>query len=358
MENKETKNNFSAQSFFEENSIANFQDNNISEFKERLRDQVLQKYLTFEDNTNMEGNTQLPVPQVVFFRRKAFLLSLALCSIAVLILTVLMFISPGVIKNNQLIKGEVAYTEGIVRYRVIGKDWQEAMVNTVLEQGVEFQVVGSGKAILNLDDGSSVRLNENTSITLTSLDPGHIVITNDKGEVYSRVMKAERTFDVIANGITYRSMGTAYKTLCLDATDNLTDEESITKNEKLVTINAVEVYESKVRIIGMNTDNEIIVEQGNKYYVVNLDAPELTQKVLEVNLSEIKSDEFIMWNKGEDEKVQAFKSQMGVLFDIKAPTLNLASPMDGEETSSPTIMVSGSTDKDTKITVNSKAFHL
>jgi hypothetical protein len=345
MENKETNNNLSAQSFFEENAIAYSLDSNTSEFKEGLRDQVLQKYLTFEDDTIMEGNTKLPVSKASFFKSKIFFLSATLLGLVIIITTAVLFVFPS-IKKNQIIRGEVAYIEGNVFYKTLNSDWQKATVDTVIEQGFELQVIGNGKTILNLDDGSSVRLNENTSITLTSLNPEHIIITNDKGEVYSRVMKAERTFDVVANGITYRSMGTAYKTLCLDSTDNF-------ENEKLITVNAVEVYESKVRVLGMNTDNEIIIEQGSKYYVVNLDSPELTQKVIEVDLSEIKSDEFVMWNKEQDEKIQAFKSQMGVLFDIKAPTLNLASPMDGEETSSPTILVSGSTDKDTKITVNS-----
>jgi ferric-dicitrate binding protein FerR (iron transport regulator) len=77
-------------------------------------------------------------------------------------------------------------------YKSPNNDWQKASADTVLEQGYSLQVVGAGRSILNLDDGSSVRLNENTKITLTSLNPEHIIITNDKGEVYSRVMKAER----------------------------------------------------------------------------------------------------------------------------------------------------------------------
>lgn len=344
MENKETTQNLSAQSFFEENKFDSTPNTVNTEFKESLREQVLQEYLTFEEKQKMDTQTK-----VSFFKRHAILLSASLFTVVTIIAAVIIFIIPGTNKNT-IIRGEIAYTEGNVFYKNLTTEWVKAEKNIVLDQGSSLMVSGIGRAILNLDDGSSIRLDSDTTISLTSMDPEHLIITNQKGEVYSRVMKADRLFDVVANGVIYRSLGTAYKTSCLDY---IADNSPIDLDkENIVTVNAVEVYESKVKILGINDNDEIIVEQGNKYYVVNMNEPDLTAKVIEVNMAEIKSDEFLMWNKEQDEKIQAFKSQMGILFDIKAPTLNLASPMDGEETQSETILVSGSTDSDTKITVN------
>ena len=345
MENKETNKNLSAQSFFEENKFDSTPNEvNNTEFKESLREQVLQEYLTFEEKPKMD--TQ---PKVSFFSRHAILLSASLLCLVTIIAAVVIFLIPSINKST-VIRGEIAYTEGNVFYKTQTTEWVKAKKDIVLEQGDSLMVSGVGRSILNLDDGSSIRLSEDTTVTLTSMDPQHIVITNEKGDVYSRVMKADRLFDVVANGVIYRSLGTAYKTSCLNY---IADNTPIDLDEdNIVTVNSVEVYESKVRILGLTDNNEIVVEQGNKYYVVNMNEPDIAAKVIEVNLADIKSDEFVMWNKEQDEKVQAFKSQMGILFDIKAPTLNLASPMDGEETQSETILVSGSTDADTKITVN------
>ncbi len=352
MVNKDNHKILSADGFFGKELITTALKEADSSIKEKLREEVLQAYLNYEHNPPMDANTQPPVSDLEpvnkpFWKRKFFFMLSGLTMLAVVATTaVILLTGKQVIINkvdNSNLKGELAFVEGTVLIQTETGIWKEAATNSVLEEGNVLKVDGIGRAILNLDDGSSLRLNADTTITLTSLDPEHTIITNNKGELYSRVMKADRLFDVIANDVTYRSLGTAYKTLC--------DENEETE----VTKNGVEVYESQVQILGINSSDQLIVSQGEKYYVVNLDEPDLANKLMEVAIEDIQLDEFVMWNKEQDEKVQAFKSQMGILFDIKAPTLNISSPMDGEQTTAATITINGTTDANTTLTVNGLA---
>lgn len=190
---------------------------------------------------------------------------------------------------------EIALAEGAVEYKESNGDWKRATANTTLKEGDSVEVVGTGKAVINFDDGSAVRLNNGSSVTLTSLDPTHVVVTNNKGYLYSRVAKSDsRQFEVKAGAVTYQSLGTAYKTVNEDK------------------LKGVEVYESKVKILGA-TDKEILVDQGSKYYLVNASNKKVEKTIAKIDTKELSKDEFTMWNKTQDLKVEEYKDEMGVL---------------------------------------------
>lgn len=218
-----------------------------------------------------------------------------------------------------LLGAEIAMAEGAVEYKEANGEWKRAVANTVLKEGDSVEVVGTGKAVINFDDGSAVRLNNNSSLTLNSLDPAHVVVLNDKGDVYARVVKSDtRTFEVKAGTVTYQSLGTAYQTL---------------NQEKL---KGVEVYESKVKVLGV-TDKEILVDQGNKYYLVNASDKKVEKVIAKIDVKTLSKDEFVSWNKKEDLKVEEFKDEMGVLV-ISAPTSTaVAEP----KTETPGIVLTG-----------------
>lgn len=195
----------------------------------------------------------------------------------------------GQIKNTS-IGGEIAFMEGAVEVKTSGGEWTRASANTALKAGDSVEVVGDGKAIINLDDGSAIRLNANSGVTLTSLSADHYIITNDKGQVYTRVVKSGRIFEVASAGAIYQSVGTAYKTV---------------NEEKL---KGVEVYESKVKIIGA-TEKEILVEQGNKYYVLNTANKKAEKTFVKITSAEVSKDEFLSWNKAEDIKLNEAEAQ-------------------------------------------------
>lgn len=199
--------------------------------------------------------------------------------------------SDGAIERSSELGAVISYTEGAVELKQSGSDWTRAEGGTVLREGDSVEVIGEGRAIIQLDDGSMLRLNEDSAITLTSLDPSHVVVSNDKGEVYSRVVKADRVFQVLADDATYESLGTAYSTVNKDKQKG------------------VKVYHSKVKVV--DGDDETVVDQGKKFFLVYKDNPELEKALADITEEEIKVDVFIAWNKSEDEK--DFDDELGVL---------------------------------------------
>ncbi|MDP2631401.1 MAG: FecR domain-containing protein [Candidatus Uhrbacteria bacterium] len=187
-------------------------------------------------------------------------------------------------KGVTTIGAEVVYTEGAVELTSNDFDWTRAEEGSVLAEGDSLEVVGEGRAIVNLDDGSVLRLDSNTSITLASLDPNHMIISLINGELYSRVIEADRVFEISAGNVMYESMGTAYSTKHSDSE------------------NGVEVYHSTVKVTD-ESGNEVYVEQGQKYAVED--------KILDdISESDVEEDEFIQWNKEKD--FDSFENELGI----------------------------------------------
>lgn len=181
--------------------------------------------------------------------------------------------------------GNITLVQGSVEYKSTDGAWKRAEKGTVLKEGDSVEVIGSGRAIITLEDGSSVRLGDNSSAVLTGINDDVVTITNSKGVIYTRVAKStERIFDVLVGDKTYEAMGTAYKTINNSNTQG------------------VEVYESKVKILGGN-EGEVLIEQGNKYYVVNKKDIKLEEKVIKITSADIAKDEFVKWNNTIDKDV-------------------------------------------------------
>jgi hypothetical protein len=193
---------------------------------------------------------------------------------------------------SQELGASLIYSEGAVEYKLADSSWQRAEIGAKLATGSEVEIIGIGKAIINFDDGSAVRLNSDSKIVLTSLEPSHVVLTNEQGEIYSRVVKADREFEVVCGEVIYQSLGTAYKTF------NKEKEKG------------VEVYHSQVKVIDKDKI-EVTVDEGEKYYEMKNDEPTKEKMILAMNSEDLVKDEFVVWNKTEDEK--NFKDDLGVL---------------------------------------------
>jgi hypothetical protein len=184
--------------------------------------------------------------------------------------------------------GNITLVQGAVEYKTADGTWQRAEKDTKVTQGDSVEVVGAGRAIIALPDGSSVRLGDNSSVVLSGISEDIITVTNAKGVVYTRVAKSDRLFDVVVGEKTYEAVGTAYKTI----------------ND--ANLQGVEVYESKVKIMGGN-ETEVLVEQGNKYYVLNKKNVKLENKLIKITRTDIAKDEFVKWNNTID--AEAIKTE-------------------------------------------------
>ena len=211
---------------------------------------------------------------------------------------------------------ELAYTEGAVLYRTGGGVWQEAKSGTSLGEGDGVKVIGVGRAVINLDDGSALRINNDSEVTLSALDPEHMQIINEYGQVYSRVVKSKtRAFDVNVKGTFYRALGTAYMTVNTDETQG------------------VEVYHSAVQVIdeGLTSDEtKAVVPEGSAYYEANVNAPKKVDEVTAISTEQVAGNDFVVWNKEQDEADENFESQLGVLAVVDTDSAEAPDSTTGE----------------------------
>jgi hypothetical protein len=299
-----------------------------TQFREELREKLANLHLT---KLSQEGKPQSAMEKIQSFLHGRRLL---LASVAAIVLVVAAVVGVSTLVNqsklNAKLGSELAYVEGDVEYRAADGGWFKAEQSQTLSEGMQVRVLGEGRAIVNLDDGSAVRLDSDTTITLSSLSANNIVINNDKGNVYTRVVKAERAFAVVAGDARFESLGTAYKTVKTDA--------------KL----GVEVYQSKVHV---KANSEVTVEEGKKYYLELKEKPEQAAKLVDLKQEEL-GDDFVQWNKQEDEKSEEFKDKLGVLKDVTAPKLS-ASSTAGTSTTGEKTTISGEVEAGAKVFINS-----
>ncbi len=196
---------------------------------------------------------------------------------------------------KQVAKMGVAVTlvDGAAEYQRGAGAWQALTDDSQLKEGDAVRTA-DGRVVLTLDDGSALRLDANTNVTLTSLVATDVKIAQTGGTAYSRVVPSERSYTVTVDGAEYKALGTAFSTI------NHTDEKG------------VQVYQSSVKVRGV-TD---AVTEGKQYFKASADAA-LKDKVTDINLDTAAENEFLQWNLGEDEKVDTFKSKLGVLPKVK-----------------------------------------
>ncbi len=322
--------------FFSASRVIASDDNSVltSAFAEKLSGELMQRQIS-----NLSKKT--PMDKVKMFLTNSkfklfvpvFLVAIVLALGAILLFNKSKNTPTEIRQKSTEIGANLTYFEGNVEY-FDGGSWKPATDEIDLYSNYGVRTASDSKIIVTLDDGSVLRLDENSELALTSLNPDHIVITNVTGSLYSRVVKAEREFEVLVDEYNLKSLGTAYKTINNDD------------------IKAVEVYHSEVEIKGMDSAQNILVAQGNKFYLYNAQNPEEVGKLIEVNPEEIKQDEFVMWNKEQDEVVNDFKSQMGVLFDLIPPSLTVTEPTDGSKTTNESILIKGNTENGAKVLVN------
>lgn len=170
--------------------------------------------------------------------------------------------------------------------------WNTVTADTELSEGDQVRTGNGSRAVLTLDDGSAVRLDANSTVTLTSLVASDIKITQLAGTVYSRVVASERKYSVDVTDTSYEALGTAFITV------------------KKAGENGVQVYQSSVKADGQT------VAEGKQYYSMNTNT-DLQGKVTDINIDTLIDNEFITWNLTEDEKDAKFKDKLGLLPAIK-----------------------------------------
>lgn len=196
-----------------------------------------------------------------------------------------------------LMGAELSVVDGLVQQSTDNKLWKDVKVGDQVTEGTYVRAQQNGRAVIALDDGSAIRINNNSAVKINSLDATSVVIVNEYGEVYTRLIKSERQFSVNVADETYTAMGTAYITI------NTAESKG------------VEVYESKVKL----SKNNIEVPEG-KYFYNESKNTDQNKKLADISVDKVKQDAFLAWNYQQDKNSNEFKDKLGYLTKIDEPT--------------------------------------
>jgi len=225
----------------------------------------------------------------------------------------------------------VEYVRGNVQIKSLDGEWKALLKNDVgINVKTSLKTSVNTKATIKLSNGDIIRVNEDTEITITGMS----IITLIKGDIYIRKVENESTITIVTDAYEYQSLGTAFHILHTDK------------------LKGVEVYHNKVKTSVVADNTSKIVAEGKKYFFENVAHRDQEIKLLGIELADIQSDSFIMWNREQDVLTGDFADKMGILEDIQAPELNITDPSDGTTTEEDTILIKGETDKTATIYIN------
>lgn len=317
---------------FENGQVSLQKTHKISEDK---KDQIYEKVLRYSQNLSLKDNSMTASNSWL----KSFALLLGGAAIAAIAFVSINYwpsnegtvvVAPE--NNNTEVAVEqaiplaatVAYVDGGLEIKN-GDNWKALAVGDDLKAGDLVRTVAPGRAIINFDDGSAVRLDANTEMLIQECNNESIILAQSNGQIYNRVHKSDSLiFSILGNETKITAMGTAF-------TVNMNRADQV----------IVKVLESKVKVEENQKQEEVV---AGEMAIVN-------QKEETVNKSALAygelQDDFHQWNKDEDVKIEA---PLGVLAEVP-PVLKIVSPADGAETYAASIDVTGKTDG-TKLLVN------
>ncbi len=234
----------------------------------------------------------------------------------------------------------VSLREGVVEYSTDGL-WDKVTDNAEIIAGMSVRTTGaSSRVVITLDDGSVIRLDANTEISFETLTAARVVVKQESGYVYSRVVPSEtRDYLVMTENALFESVGTAFRTIASG------DEE------------AVETFESVVH----EANSNLSAEEGEKLTVINNANPSTNKTVVRMNIETLKSDAFISWNRELDNKDNNFKNSLGFLSDIIGATVEITEPVNAStyevtaKDGAGLVSFKGKTEAGSTLTVQSKS---
>ncbi|MFA5986352.1 MAG: FecR family protein [Parcubacteria group bacterium] len=211
---------------------------------------------------------------------------------------------------TKKINGQVEYAEGTVEVRESATSgWFTAAKGNIFAKGNELRTLGKSRAIVTFEDGSIVRLDENTHIVFVD-NVQDIKIDVEQGEIFNSVAKNDaRTYIVQTDRYAIKALGTEFGVT-----------ESGDTTSVLVVESAVEVQNDA----GNTLDR---IEEGNKAKVVN-DHVEKTV-IADADLT----DDFIVWSTAKNEDGEKTDGD-NVKKDADNDTVTGSITLSGEKSSS------------------------
>lgn len=220
--------------------------------------------------------------------------------------------------NLAIAEGEVFISEG--RSTGILTNWLVAEEGLTISEGLSIKTGAASKAVVIIDDGSAVRLNENSEVQFVTLTANEIVIDQLAGQSYHRVEKdSSREYIVTAiesnEDLQIKALGTAF---------------DVNWGE----VKTIKCIESKVQVRYAKNQPEELVTEGEELKLGE------NAEVKGIDAESLDND-WYAFNKTQDKVVMA---KMGIFANEEAPSLEVTEPVDGFETTNGTVNIKGTTE--------------
>ncbi len=272
-------------------------------------------------------------------------LAFAGAAVVVLVLALGIYFTRGPAGTSGIFNGALAAHLSVADGEVEiwnGSDWEAIAVGTTVAGQSQIRTGEASKAVLEFDEGSALRLDENTHVILEEVNNKNISVAQIAGETYSRVNKT--------SGLTYKVKSGDAETTALGTAFGVAAEKSnwVKKGEKKVIVKVVE-SKVKVKIVKNDETLEKEVSEGEEL-VVDMTKPiEEVAKKIPLPKEETAQDGFYVWNREEDSQKDY---PLGVLSDNTPPEVNISEPLDGITTELVRVAVRGTTEAGARVFVN------
>lgn len=119
------------------------------------------------------------------------------------------------IVDTKIINGEISLLEGDVRVDIDNKGYETAIDKAVLHQGDKIKTGIASLAVLNLSDGTAIRLGDNTEIVLNKLEENNVLVEILRGRIYNNI-KTKGQYQILALRTRLISLGTKFEVIVND----------------------------------------------------------------------------------------------------------------------------------------------
>lgn len=175
--------------------------------------------------------------------------------------------------KTETFEAKATFVEGDIWFLKDGRKTQ-VLEGDIFKEGDYLETGTPAKLTLELTNGSSVRLSENTKITISDFTKASTVLDQDQGVVFVRVTQGTGEFKVVAGDVEVTALGTAF---------------SVEKDEEV----QVGVYESGVLV--KENDKEVEVQEGKEW-------KQGATEAVKLNTQSLADSEFLQWSMDQELK--------------------------------------------------------
>ncbi len=236
--------------------------------------------------------------------------------------------------NVPVLSAKVIDVSGLVELLSPGTEWLEVANNYQVKNGESIRTGSAAKTIIELPDGSLLRLNENSEIELKQIGLADIIVEQKKGEVFHRVNdQSPAIYRVRNDNVEFTALGTAFNVLISGGNTKLVVTENKVK---------AKVYRGE-DILNMRT-----IDEGTEATINTSLAVDKMIDSKTIDTGELLGSAWYTWN---IEKDTAQNFYLGIF--AKATKLVITEPTQSEMTTEQdSIVIKGATEPGAEIFID------